>query len=1191
MTDIHDWALLDKQELFDYLRFNSYRSQRYKLFYIATPKVACTSIKWWFADLEGYTSILRGITDSFETDPDLTIHDTFHRVAPNVAFLMPEALAEALTSDSYFRFAVVRNPYKRVFSAWQSKLLLREPIQASHYLQYDFYHHPIQGPDDIAKAFEGFLEHLATNEAPSYWDVHWTPQISLLRPDLINYSKLVKIENPRELSQALADRVGEHITDPFTSKRTNESLIPYLPELITERSSELIRSLYAKDFETFEYDKQQPIAKETFSVDQFNLALKAIAFIRGRHQRLGERNDQIGNLNQAMTERDEQIVTLNQAMTERDEQIVTLNQTMAERDEQIASLNQKAANLQYETNALRSSNSWRITKPLRFATHLLTGKGKKLHVVKPRGLRQLALLAKRTYLKSRYDLDKLPHGFDQDMYLKLNPDVAESGVDASAHYLLHGRNEGRNFSFPEFDFSAEHVSKVDRETILVVSHEASRTGAPILSLNLVQTLVGQYNVVVLLLGGGPLTDTFRLAGAAVMVASNLRENPAMSHLVVSQLCERFDFKFALVNSIESREVLPALSDNFVPAISLIHEFASYTRPRGAFREVLFWSGETVFSANVTLENALQEFPDLEKLSAHILPQGRCLVPLGALNNEQLHAERVHLRRLIRPKGIADDSVIVLGAGFVQLRKGVDLFIECAALVLRAPGGDRCRFVWIGKGYDPENDIGYSVYLADQILRAGLQEHVFFIDETPAIETAYEEADILLLSSRLDPLPNVAIDAMANGMPVICFNKTTGIADFLIDNGLRDHCVAKYLDSADMAKKILALARSQELYRDVAERCREASLAFFDMKEYAARLEVLARGICDRVDHEKADTQVILDSGLFQKDFSCPSHVQGQSYKVAVRGFVRAWASGIGRRKPIPGFHPGIYQEKHGIVIPGTNPFADYLRTGLPQGPWNYPVIIAGETLVQDLPNNQRIALHLHVYYPELLPEITRRLSHNRICPDLFVSVTNEKNRKLVVSNLKDYKGRVIDIQLVPNRGRDIGPFLTTFGQKLLTNYDFVGHIHTKKSIDVKDATVGKTWYWFLLENLLGGESGAMADRILAKMNGDTSIGMVFPDDPNVLCWGANRPFAESLSVRLGLQELPEHLVFPVGTMFWAKSSALTPIMDLNLGWNDYPEEPLPYDGSLLHAIERLFPLSLSKCNLRFATTNVIGVTR
>jgi lipopolysaccharide biosynthesis protein len=54
---------------------------------------------------------------------------------------------------------------------------------------------------------------------------------------------------------------------------------------------------------------------------------------------------------------------------------------------------------------------------------------------------------------------------------------------------------------------------------------------------------------------------------------------------------------------------------------------------------------------------------------------------------------------------------------------------------------------------------------------------------------------------------------------------------------------------------------------------------------------------------------------------------------------------------------------------------------------------------------------------------------------------------------------------------------------------------------------------------------------------------------------------------------------------------LAPLINLNLNWDDYPEEPLPYDGSILHALERLLPLTLSLTGLRIAATNVTGVTR
>lgn len=80
----NDWSDQDKQSLGTYLRWNGYRSECYRLFYVATPKAACTTLKWWFAALEGYSQDLRRITDSAETDPDLAIHDSFHKVAGHV---------------------------------------------------------------------------------------------------------------------------------------------------------------------------------------------------------------------------------------------------------------------------------------------------------------------------------------------------------------------------------------------------------------------------------------------------------------------------------------------------------------------------------------------------------------------------------------------------------------------------------------------------------------------------------------------------------------------------------------------------------------------------------------------------------------------------------------------------------------------------------------------------------------------------------------------------------------------------------------------------------------------------------------------------------------------------------------------------------------------------------------------------
>jgi len=730
-----------------------------------------------------------------------------------------------------------------------------------------------------------------------------------------------------------------------------------------------------------------------------------------------------------------------------------------------------------------------------------------------------------------------------------------------------------------------------RETILIVSHEASRTGAPILALNLIELLTKKYNVVAVLLGPGNLLNNFKNSKIVYLAFINTR---LIHHIFVRRslknILQLFEFKFAILNSVESRVALDILCRKDVPTLSLIHEFSSYTRPEGVFRNVYFWSTEVIYSADVVRENVITHYPDLNGCLSHILPQGKCVLPVDEATSSDIKLERDRIRNLIRPSNLDPDAVIILGAGFVQIRKGVDLFIECATRVLSSPGGEKCRFIWIGKGYDPEGDIAYSVYIKDQIERSGFKDRIIFIDETPAIEVAYEEVDLFLLSSRLDPLPNVAIEVMSHRVPVLCFDKTTGIADFLKENGLKDFCVAQYIDTTEMSQKILALVGSRELYQFVAKHCQNSAIENFDMSKYVSKLEKLGEQAVIKVEQERLDFQKILDSGLYQSTFSGYVYNIDATPQDHVRSYVRSWAAGVGRRKPFPGFHPGIYLEQHGVAIPGSDPFADYIRAGCPQGAWNNLVISSESKVdIRHLPSSKNVALHIHAYYPELLPEIIKALEFNQIRPDLFISVRDEAAAEVAGNMLQSYRGEVVDIQVVPNRGRDIGPLLTQFGKVLLEKYEFIGHLHTKKSTDVKDAQMGSVWYRFLLANLLGTHKFSMADAILSKLNVEPTIGVIFPDDPNVIGWEKNEEFAISLTKNTDIKELPSAFLFPIGTMFWAKADAIRWLIDLDLSWDDYPAEPLPYDGSILHAIERLIGLPVN--NYEVATTYVAGVTR
>ncbi len=119
----------------------------------------------------------------------------------------------------------------------------------------------------------------------------------------------------------------------------------------------------------------------------------------------------------------------------------------------------------------------------------------------------------------------------------------------------------------------------------------------------------------------------------------------------------------------------------------------------------------------------------------------------------------------------------------------------------------------------------------------------------------------------------------------------------------------------------------------------------------------------------------------------------------------------------------------------------------------------------------------------------------------------------------------------------------------------------------------------------------MIDLALDHMARDETVGIVYPDDPHIYSWTKNLLVAEALAKRIGHSALPCLINFPVGTMFWMRSHALQSFVNLSLNWSDYPHEPLPIDGTMLHALERLFGTIPILEGWTCAVTNIREVTR
>jgi glycosyltransferase involved in cell wall biosynthesis len=666
--------------------------------------------------------------------------------------------------------------------------------------------------------------------------------------------------------------------------------------------------------------------------------------------------------------------------------------------------------------------------------------------------------------------------------------------------------------------------------------------------------------------------------------------------LVNHLVRVYSPIYAIANSVETRYFVPYIEKIGVPVVALVHEFSSYFRPIGKLNSLFEAASQIVFPAHIVAAAAIKDYKILEARGFKILAQGPTRPPLSANQSTAGASAKTDVQgRWFRD---SKDALLVLGVGTIEYRKGVDLFLSAAAIVHRTMPNREIRFAWVGKCYQHEEF--YFEFLKEQIERSGLSDAFVFVGEVDDVRPVYDQADILFLSSRLDPLPNGAIDAAMGGIPVICFDQAGGIAEVLAETPDTRDLVVPHLDAGAAAQLICDLANDPTRLANLSMAIRTVAEARFDMARYISVLDELGRNAITVLEQIKRDQVSIWKNNSFNADLYLGQLTNPLTAGETLAKYLNASRlvaprnrphAGMHLRRPLEGFHPLIYASDNPQFdeAKGEDPFAHYIRTGRPVGRWMHQVLrpategtVTGTTL--------RVAVHGHFHYPELLPDLIKRLKCNRATFDFYVTTTSaakaaEIGQLIAASHLER-----TNIIVVPNIGRDLAAMLSELGDSVLSGYDIVGHFHAKRSSQF-GAQIGERWRNFLLEHLVGDEF-AMMDVALGALAEDEGLGLVFPEDPHLCDWDDNRTIADELAQRMGLPlPLPNHFEFPVGTMFWARTAALKPLFDLRLGYDDYPDEPLADDGTILHALERLIPFSADKAGFRYATTYVKNWTR
>lgn len=346
--------------------------------------------------------------------------------------------------------------------------------------------------------------------------------------------------------------------------------------------------------------------------------------------------------------------------------------------------------------------------------------------------------------------------FNNDAYLYIHQDLIKSDVSPIYNFL---KNKGKESYFRiNFDpvtdaalvypklFQSNHKSELESETtesskalnknILIVSHELSNTGAPMVMVELVVALkeLG-YNVVVLCPEDGPIREKLDNIKVQVIVDKYFSMKLHLQRKVLLDFLSQFSVVwFNTLVHADCTQYLP----KSVKSICWIHEADAFFDNPPYDLEALRNLDELLSVSNYVKERLLKHI----EIKSDVFYYG--------LDFNKFKG---------KPTVTDNDKLTFLSVGSYYYRKGMDIFLSYIDS-LPQDLKSKCRFVIVGKN---GNTLEFD---KEQLNR---NPELVILGELPHDKTLEQilNCDVLVCLSRDDPLPTVITEATIYGKAVMC----------------------------------------------------------------------------------------------------------------------------------------------------------------------------------------------------------------------------------------------------------------------------------------------------------------------------------------------------------------------------------------------------------------------------------------
>ncbi len=228
-----------------------------------------------------------------------------------------------------------------------------------------------------------------------------------------------------------------------------------------------------------------------------------------------------------------------------------------------------------------------------------------------------------------------------------------------------------------------------------------------------------------------------------------------------------------------------------------------------------------------------------------------------------------------------------------------------------------------------------------------------------------------------------------------------------------------------------------------------------------------------------------------------------------------------------------------------------------------------------LVQKKRILIALHLHYIDTVKSYIKFAEAIPSYIDIIFTVSDKKVKKILYNT--DFVNRrnckIIEKQ---NRGRDISAILVACRAEVL-KYDYICFLHDKKEKKSEYEKDIKTWVRCLWENMIG--SAEYIENVITLFLKNPDLGLLVPPFPisehlSILysdVWGDDYSLTKELIDKMGLicDLSVEKQPITLGTVFWARVSALRKLFEIDWQYESFDEEPLKDDGTISHAIERV----------------------